>query len=76
MAVVNIIALLDPEAVVFGGGVVAAQGRALLDPVFDLVHRSTPRKTRLLPSSLGEDAQLVGAVKLAIDKEGIVQTRA
>jgi glucokinase len=76
MAVVDIIALLDPEAVVFGGGVVAAQGASLLGPVFELVHRNTPRKTRLLVSSLGEDAQLIGAVKLAIDKEGIVQTSA
>jgi predicted NBD/HSP70 family sugar kinase len=74
MAVVDIIALLDPEAVVFGGGVIAARGAALLDPVRELVHRNTPRKTAILASTLGADAQIIGAVKLALDKEGIVRT--
>lgn len=68
MAVTDVVALLDPEAVVLGGGVIAAQGASLVDPMRELVHRNTPWKTPILVSELGEDAQIKGAVKLAIDK--------
>lgn len=68
MAITDIIVLLDPQVVVLGGGVVAAQGALLIDPVRDLVHRNTPWKTPVVISQLGEDAQILGAVKLAIDK--------
>lgn len=67
MAVADIVALLDPQAVVFGGGVAAAQGERLLGRVRDLVHGATPRRTRIVLSELGEDAQIIGAVKLALD---------
>ena len=63
-----IIALLDPEAVVFGGGVAMAQGEFLVGPVRDMALRSTPFGAKVLRSELGEDAQLLGAVKLAIDR--------
>jgi|CXWL01.1.fsa_nt_gi predicted NBD/HSP70 family sugar kinase len=65
MAVVDVIALLDPEMVVFGGGVMAAQGAWLLDPIRELVHRNTPVRTKVVLSELGEDAQVIGAVRLA-----------
>jgi predicted NBD/HSP70 family sugar kinase len=68
MAIVDLIAILDPEMVVLGGGVMAAQCEALLEPVRELVHRNTPWKTPIAASSLGEDAQIMGAIKLAIDK--------
>ncbi len=74
MAVVDVCALLDPELVIFGGGVIAAQGAALLDPVRELVHRNTPVRTKLSVSELGEDAQIIGAMKLALDKEGVVKS--
>ncbi len=67
MAVVDIVSLLDPEAVVFGGGVVAAQGEWFLAPIRELIHGSAPRRTNILQSTLGEDAQALGAVKLALD---------
>lgn len=67
MAVCDIVAVLDPEAVIFGGGVVAAQGDALLGPVRELVHRAMPVAIKIEQSQLGEDAQIVGAVKLALD---------
>jgi predicted NBD/HSP70 family sugar kinase len=73
MATASIIALLDPDAVVFGGGVIAAQGAWFLDPIRELAHRSTPTKTPILQSQLGEDAQILGAIKLALDKEGVVR---
>jgi predicted NBD/HSP70 family sugar kinase len=74
MSVVDICALLDPEMVVFGGGVIAAQSAQLVDHVRELVHRNTPVPTKITTSELGEDAQLVGAVRLALEKEGIVKT--
>lgn len=65
MAVVDIVALLDPQAVIFGGGVVAAQGEAFVAPVRELVHRCTPLPTKIVLSALGEDAQVLGAIHLA-----------
>src|SRR5581483_7411149 len=67
MAVCDIVALLDPDAVVFGGGVVAAQGEALLGRVRELVHRAMPATVAVLQSALGDDAQALGAVRLAIE---------
>jgi len=64
LAVANACALLDPDAVVFGGGV-AQQGDALLAPVRETVARILPAPPPLLLSSLGEDAQLYGAVRAA-----------
>lgn len=68
MAVADIIALLDPQAVVFGGGVTAAQGDALLSRVRDLATKAAPFGAQITQSSLGEDAQIIGAVRLALDK--------
>lgn len=68
MAVADAIALLDPEMVVFGGGVIAAQGEAFLAPIRDLVHGVTPVRTPIVISALGEDAQIAGAIRLALDR--------
>jgi predicted NBD/HSP70 family sugar kinase len=68
MAIVDIVALLDPQAVILGGGVAAAQGEALITPVRDMAHASLPFKTPIRLSALGADAQVLGAVKLALEK--------
>jgi predicted NBD/HSP70 family sugar kinase len=68
MATVSIAALLDPQAIVFGGGVIAAQGERLLAPVRDAALACLPAPVRILQSSLGEDAQVLGAVRLALDR--------
>ncbi len=70
MAIADIIALLDPPAVVVGGGVAIAQGEPFLAPVRDFAHKSTPVKTKIVLSELGKDAQILGAVKLAIEARG------
>jgi glucokinase len=67
MATVDIIAVLDPQAVIFGGGVAAAQGEWFLGPIREMVHRCTPLRTKISASELGEDAQILGAVRLAMD---------
>ena len=68
MALADIIALLDPELLILGGGVASAQGEALLAPVRDLVHACLPVRVPIVLSQLGADAQVIGAVKLAIDR--------
>jgi len=73
MATAGIIAVLDPDAVIFGGGVIAAQGDWFLDRVRELAHRSTPADTPIVRSQLGEDAQILGAIKLARDKAGVLK---
>ncbi len=61
IAVINIAALLDPEAIVFGGGTSSA-GEDLLDRVRARVERELPTGPALIHSVLAEDAQLHGAV--------------
>lgn len=61
IAVINIAALLDPEAVIFGGGTSSA-GAALFDRVRARVGHELPFRPKLLRSTLGEDAQLEGAI--------------
>jgi glucokinase len=68
MAVADIGALLDPQAIVFGGGVVAAQGERFLAPIREMALRCTPGKPRVVMSELGADAQIAGALKLALDR--------
>jgi predicted NBD/HSP70 family sugar kinase len=68
MGVASLIATLDPDMIVFGGGVALARGERLLCPLRELLHRRGPQRTKLVLSELGEDAQILGAVKLAIDK--------
>jgi glucokinase len=75
MATVDIVSLLDPQAVIFGGGVAIAQGEGLLGPVRDLVQACTPVRIDLRLSELGEDAQILGAVRLAIDAKRAVRDR-
>jgi glucokinase len=61
MAVINIAALLDPEAIIFGGGTAGA-GQALIERVRARIERELPFCPALIRSTLGEDAQLHGAV--------------
>ena len=61
IAVVNIAAVLDPEAIIFGGGTSSA-GEDLLERVRARVERELSIRPALIHSVLGEDAQLHGAV--------------
>jgi glucokinase len=68
MAIADAIALLDPEMVALGGGVIGAQGERFVAPIRELVHGVTPVRTPIVLSALGEDAQIAGAIRLALDK--------
>jgi glucokinase len=61
MTVINITALLDPEAIIFGGGGSSA-GEPLIERVRARVERELTICPALMRSTLGEDAQLHGAV--------------
>jgi glucokinase len=61
MTVVNISALLDPEAIIFGGGGSSA-GAPMIEAVRNRVEREVSIVPVLMRSTLGEDAQLHGAV--------------
>ncbi len=65
-AVANIVAVLDPELVVFGGGLSHA-GDLLLEPVRRVVSRIVPNLPALKISALGDDAQLMGSVSSAME---------
>jgi predicted NBD/HSP70 family sugar kinase len=61
IAIIAIATLLDPQAIVVGGGTAEA-GEDLLDPVRERVAREVVTAPRLIPSALGSDAQVYGAV--------------
>lgn len=65
-AVANIVAVLDPALVVFGGGLSHA-GELLLQPLRRVVSHIVPNLPQLEISSLGDDAQLMGAVNSAME---------
>lgn len=73
----NIVNLLDPEMIVFGGGVVEALGDTFLDPIRDearsryLQQRDADR-IRIVPATLGDHAGVLGAAILAGQHSGLV----
>ena len=71
-ALANLCDVVDPEAVVLGGGVSKA-GQMLLDgvrPYFDRYIFHAARGARFALASLGNDAGAYGAFKLALDAFG------
>ncbi len=68
MAVADIATLLDPQAIIFGGGVAMAQGERFLAPIREMALRCLPAPPRIVLSEAGADAQILGAMKLALDK--------
>jgi glucokinase len=61
LTVINISTLLDPEAIIFGGGTASA-GAALLDRVHDRLEGELRVMPNLVLSALGEHAQVYGAI--------------
>ncbi|HWQ28695.1 MAG TPA: ROK family protein [Dehalococcoidia bacterium] len=69
VALSAVAAILDPDGIVVGGGM-SSQGEFLLGPVREMLHRQVPTKPPLVVSELGEDAQLLGAIRAALDRCG------
>jgi predicted NBD/HSP70 family sugar kinase len=66
LAVAAVVSVVDPELVILGGGV-GRNGDLLLEPVMRELRGLSPFHPRLEVSALGEDAELVGAVSMALD---------
>lgn len=65
LAVANIAAVLDPQLIVFGGGI-SHVGDQLLQPVRDVVSRVVPNVPDIRLSAAGDDAQVFGSVYSAL----------
>ena len=66
----NLVNVLDPEVVVFGGGVVERLGQDFIDPIGrtarqHYLQREGAEKIRLVPAALGDDAGPIGAAVVA-----------
>jgi predicted NBD/HSP70 family sugar kinase len=66
LGIATIAPVLDPEAVILGGGV-GRSADLLLRPVERELHRLSPFNPRVLASTLGDDAVLYGAVATALE---------
>jgi glucokinase len=69
LAIANLITVLNPEAVIFGGSV-AEVGPLLMDPLAARVRQyaypASVRRVRISAAQLGGDAPVLGAVALAV----------
>jgi glucokinase len=69
MAIANLVAIVDPQVVVLGGGIAEA-GDLLLEPTrLELSRRISPasnQSVRVVPASLGEAAAAIGAARAAM----------
>ena len=63
--VAAISAVLDPDIVVLGGGV-GHGADLMLDPVREVLHKTTPLRPIIAASELGDDAVLLGALTTAL----------
>ena len=66
VGIANIAGLLDPEVIVFGGGV-ARSADLLIEPIRRRLDGALPELPRLAVSPLGYRAGVLGAVKLVVD---------
>ena len=65
LAIAAIIPVVDPELVVVGGGI-GRNGDLLFEPIERELAAISPFRPRIEVSALAEDAQLHGAVSLAL----------
>lgn len=72
LSMVSLINLLNPEIIVFGGGLAEALGEVITKEVIKTVKEKampgTYEKVTITCTSLGEDAPIVGAAALVYDK--------
>jgi glucokinase len=66
----NLVNLLDPDLIVFGGGVVEQLGDSFLEPIRDkavpyYLQQADAQRIRILPGTLGDHAGTIGAAVIA-----------
>ena len=62
VAVANLVSVLDPELIVFNGGLVKGAPDLLLETVDKVVRKMQPKAPRIALSTLGDKAQIWGAL--------------
>jgi predicted NBD/HSP70 family sugar kinase len=67
LGIAAIAPVLDPEAVILGGGV-GRSGDLLADRIERELHALSPFRPRILVSELGDEAVLAGAVATSLDE--------
>lgn len=67
VGVANLISVLDPEMIVFNGGVVRGAPQLLIETVERVVRRIHPRPPAIALSSLGDKAQIWGAIHTLLE---------
>jgi predicted NBD/HSP70 family sugar kinase len=65
LALAAIVSVLDPELVILGGGI-GRSGDLLLEPIQQELASLSPLQPPVVVSQLGEDAELLGAVSMAL----------
>jgi glucokinase len=77
VGVANVISVLDPELIVFNGGIVKGAPELLLETVEKVVRRIHPKPPRIQLSTLGDKAQIWGALHTLLDpaQQGAIRAR-
>ena len=72
----NAVNLLDPECVVFGGGIAERMKGDFVDPIRETAYqyflrRPDPKGVKIVPGQLGDNAGALGAIVLARQRLGV-----
>jgi glucokinase-like ROK family protein len=65
IAVANVASIINPRRIVLGGGI-AKSDDLILEPIKRLIQGVVPAMPEIVPSQLGSDAGVLGAVSLAL----------
>src|SRR5262249_44272477 len=66
LSIAAIVPVLDPSLAIVGGGI-GRNADVLQEPIERELRALSPFRPRIEPSALGEEAELMGAVSLALD---------
>ena len=69
VGVANVVSVLDPELIVFNGGIVRGAPELLIGTVENVVRRIHPKPPRIRLSTLGDKAQIWGALHTLFEPE-------
>ena len=73
VAVANLVSILDPELIVFNGGLVRGAPSLLLETVRKVVSRIHPKPPRIELSALEDKAQIWGALATVLEPQGAIR---
>lgn len=69
VAVANVVSVVDPERIVFNGGIVQGAPELLLSTVEEVVRKIHPNPPQIELSTLGDKAQIWGALRTLLEPE-------